>query len=67
MTSCGYGDGRHVWVKLYTPEGLNLFEKPCPCLIIENFNLIVKLEKQSVNRISFLRGFEVVILVDRFS
>jgi hypothetical protein len=36
-------------------------------LIIENFNLIVKLEKQSVNRIAFLWGFEDVILVDRFS
>ena len=23
------GDGRHVWVKLCTPAGLNLFEKPC--------------------------------------
>ena len=23
------GDGRHVWVKLCTPVGLNLFEKPC--------------------------------------
>jgi hypothetical protein len=28
----GPGDGRHVWVKLYTPTGLNLFEKPCPRL-----------------------------------
>jgi hypothetical protein len=28
----GPGDGRHVWVKLYTPAGLNLFEKPCPRL-----------------------------------
>jgi hypothetical protein len=26
------GDGRHVWIKLYTPAGLNLFEKPCPRL-----------------------------------
>ena len=24
------GDGRYVWVKLYTPAGINLFEKPCP-------------------------------------
>ena len=23
------GDGRHVWIKLCTPAGLNLFEKPC--------------------------------------
>ena len=23
------GDGRHVWIKLCTPTGLNLFEKPC--------------------------------------
>jgi hypothetical protein len=28
----GPGDGRHVWVKLCTPAGLNLFEKPCPRL-----------------------------------
>jgi hypothetical protein len=26
------GDDRHVWVKLCTPAGLNLFEKPCPWL-----------------------------------
>src|SRR3954469_4199721 len=41
--------GWYVWVKLYTPAGLNLFEKPCPRLwmtwkpdskIIENLNLI---------------------------
>jgi hypothetical protein len=32
-TPCkGPGDGRHVWVKLCTPAGLNLFEKPCPRL-----------------------------------
>jgi hypothetical protein len=37
------------------------------CLIIENFNLIVKRENQGVNRIAFLRGFQDVILVDRFS
>jgi hypothetical protein len=36
-------------------------------VIIENFNLIVKLENQGVNRIDFLRGFEEVILVDRFN
>jgi hypothetical protein len=36
-------------------------------LITENFNLIVKLEKQGVNRIAFLRGFEEVILVNSFS
>jgi hypothetical protein len=44
----------YVWVKLYTPTRLNLFEKPCPWLwttwkpdskIIENFNLIIKLGK----------------------
>jgi hypothetical protein len=35
--------------------------------IIENFNLIVKLKNQGVNRIAFLWGFEDVILVDRFS
>jgi hypothetical protein len=35
--------------------------------IIENFNLIVKLENQGVSRIAFLLGFEGVILVDRFS
>jgi hypothetical protein len=35
--------------------------------IIENFNPIVKLENQSVNRIDFLWGFEDVILVDRFN
>jgi hypothetical protein len=35
--------------------------------IIENFNLIVKLENQGVNRIAFLWGIEDVILVDRFS
>jgi hypothetical protein len=28
----GLGDGHHVWVKLCTPAGLNLFEKPCPRL-----------------------------------
>jgi hypothetical protein len=28
----GPGDGRHVWAKLCTPAGLNLFEKPCPRL-----------------------------------
>jgi hypothetical protein len=28
----GLGDGRHVWVKLCTPAGLNPFEKPCPRL-----------------------------------
>jgi hypothetical protein len=26
------GDDRHVWVKLCTPAGLNLFKKPCPQL-----------------------------------
>jgi hypothetical protein len=26
------GDSHHVWVKLYTPVGLNLFEKSCPWL-----------------------------------
>jgi hypothetical protein len=32
-TPCkGLGDGRRVWVKLCTPPGLNLFEKPCPRL-----------------------------------
>jgi hypothetical protein len=28
----GPGDSRHVWVKLCTPAGLNLFKKPCPQL-----------------------------------
>jgi hypothetical protein len=28
----GPGDGRHVWVKLCTPAGLNLFENSCPWL-----------------------------------
>jgi hypothetical protein len=28
----GPGDGRHVWVKLCTPAGLNLFKKLCPWL-----------------------------------
>ena len=27
-----YKDDRHVWTKLYTPAGINLFEKPCPRL-----------------------------------
>jgi hypothetical protein len=32
-TPCkGPGDGHHMWVKLCTPAGLNLFEKPCPQL-----------------------------------
>jgi hypothetical protein len=26
----GPGDGRHVWVRLCTPAGLNLFNKLCP-------------------------------------
>jgi hypothetical protein len=26
------GDDHHMWVKLYTPVGLNLFKKPCPQL-----------------------------------
>jgi hypothetical protein len=28
----GPGDDHHMWAKLYTPAGLNLFEKPCPWL-----------------------------------
>jgi hypothetical protein len=28
----GPGDSHHVWVKLCTPIGLNLFKKPCPRL-----------------------------------
>jgi hypothetical protein len=60
---------------LYTPAGSNFLKSRVhgygrlgdECLIIENFNLIVKLENQGVNRIAFLRGFEEAILVDRFS
>src|SRR3954463_5828073 len=68
--------GWYVWVKLYTPAGLNLFEKPCPRLwttwkpdskIIENLNLIIKLGKLSNTCLRMLpHGYEGVIL-DRFS
>ena len=26
------GDRHHMWAKLYTPAGLNIFKKPCPRL-----------------------------------
>ena len=68
--------GWYVWVKLYTPAGLNLFEKPCPRLwttwwpdskIIKNLNLIVKLGKLSNVCLRMLpHGYKGVIL-DRFS